>query len=228
MRYLHPVSHRERFIASGTYVTTISGDSLSAQSREEWSIHRQPGESRFIRIDQAATPTSEHLLAEILQSPEGLIERIDLVWFRQVVSRRVSLTAFDTYIQIGYKTEPNEREYVEFDIPAGTRLLPPFLIFTLGAVNVPQSVTDGDYLMIDTTSPVNPPPLQVELFQWTFVEPQTLSIGRKQIDALVYAGHFGETTLKVWKDQRLHFPVRVEESQAGRPLRTSELRSLAF
>jgi hypothetical protein len=230
MRYLHPVSHQEKFVASGTYVTSVVGEDPPAQTTEEWSIHIQPGGSRFIRIDRAATvtPTSEHLLSEVLQSPEGWIERIDLVWFRQVVSRRVSLTAFETYVQVGYKTEPGEREYLEVELPAGTRLLPPFLLFTLGAVNVPVLVTEGHRLKIDVTTPVNPPPLRVASIRWTRGDVQSLNIGRKQIDALVYESRSGDTVLKAWQDQRLQLPVRIEDYQAGQLTRTSELRSVAF
>jgi hypothetical protein len=228
MRYLHPVSYQEKFVASGTYVTTVVGETSPVEMTEEWSIHTQPGDSRFIRIDRAATPTSEHLLAEILQSPDGIIERVDLVWFRQTVSRRVSLTAFDTYVQVGHKTEPDEREYLELDIAAGTRLLPPFILFMLGSVNTPEMNADGQWLTVDAATPVNPPPLRVESMRSTLGKMQTLPIGRRQIDTQMIDVQLGDVTLKVWRDQRLHIPVRVEERNGNQLIRTSELRSVAF
>lgn len=228
MRYLHPVSHQEKFVASGVYVTTNLGDESIEKTSitEAWSIHLQSQGSRFIRIDRTATPTQEHLLSEVLQSPEGIIERVDLVWFRQAVTRRASFTMFDTYVQIGYKAEPGEREYLEFEIPAGTRLLPPFLLFTLGAVNRPDA-GEKRWLVIDLTTPISPPPTGLEHLSWQAGEMQTLDIGRRQIETQVFSRTSNAGVLKVWQDRRLYIPVRITE-QVGKFVKTSELRSIAY
>lgn len=261
MRYLHPVSHHERFVASGVYTTTGVGQDTAATTTasamttvatEEWSIHLQPGGSRFIRLDctpgisgVSASDSQEHLLAEILQSPEGIVERVDLVWFRRVVTRRVSLTIFENYVQIGYKAASDERQYFEVDIPDGTRLLPPFTLFALGSVNVPDVSLQGQWIGMRLDSTDIPPPMMIRSIDWQSGETEVLTFGRKQITTQAFTHHADAAVFTVWRDQRMSIPVRVTAQSADvqsadvqsthnpadglpRLIKTGELRSIAY
>lgn len=213
MRYLHPVAHHEKFIASGVYAVQAPTDAGQEIATEEWSIHLQPGDSRFIRIDYTPAELSrEHLLAEVLQSPDGVVERVDLVWFRQAVTRRISLTIFDTYIQIGAKIGAGERQYSEYEIPAGALLLPPFVLFTLGSVGMAETVTRGQWVGLDTeiaALSTFPPQMIIRDIHWLAGEIETLTIGRRQITVQRFNYQDGDTEVSVWRDQRMHLPVRV-------------------
>lgn len=78
MRYLHPVSLREKFIASGTYVFYNSAGALLPDV-EHWSVHEVGEGAHFFRADHdGRAGNGPSFLTEALLRPDGGIERFDL------------------------------------------------------------------------------------------------------------------------------------------------------
>lgn len=78
MRRLHPVSLREKFIASGTYHFYDSSDVLLPYA-EHWSVHEVGEGAEFIRVDHdGRAHNGSSILIEALRSPDGRVVRFDL------------------------------------------------------------------------------------------------------------------------------------------------------
>lgn len=78
MRRLHPVSLREKFVASGTYHFYDSTDRLLPYE-EHWSVHEVGEGAHFIRMDyDGRAENGPSVLMEALRTPDGAIERCDV------------------------------------------------------------------------------------------------------------------------------------------------------
>lgn len=109
MRYLHPVTMREKFLASGVYVLT--DPAYLAPIQEEWSIHQLPDRSWFIRIDSQAWQPGHSRIMEVLRtSPEtgGQFERCDLAIYTGPTVTRERFVCFDEYLQWSRGSEYHE------------------------------------------------------------------------------------------------------------------------
>jgi hypothetical protein len=74
MRYLHPVAAHEQFIASGVY--THTEHDRPTRFTEAWTMHEVGEGGRLTRLDRDARFTEGwSQLAEVLQAPDGQVER---------------------------------------------------------------------------------------------------------------------------------------------------------
>jgi hypothetical protein len=122
VRTLHPVGVKERFEASGEYVTLREGVVVRL---ERWQSHQNPGGDRITRIDTELPDQEAYLLAQALTVPvEGgqRIERIDLrvQAYRQARrALRVSWVFSPTQVDIHYSIDQGARRTVQADLPSG-------------------------------------------------------------------------------------------------------------
>ena len=133
MRYLHPVQAHEQFVAGGLY--RFSKNDKALDKTEAWTIHRHADGERFIRIDMdARREEGKSILAEALQSHSGELARLDLRYENAsfeggIRHLRASYQVVDERLQVGFNMNGAERQYIEVDLPAGTRFDIPLLIF---------------------------------------------------------------------------------------------------
>ena len=151
MRYLHPVQAHEQFVAGGLY--RFSKNDQALDKTEAWTIHRHADGEQFIRSDMdARREEGKSILAEALQSRSGELARLDIRYENAsfeggIQHLRASYQVVDQRLQVGFNMNGAERQYIEVDLPAGTRLDIPLLIFrgaTIRALarnaNEPQSI----------------------------------------------------------------------------------------
>ncbi len=133
MRRLHPVGKHEKFIASGIY-RQYEGES-AAGLVEYWSIH-ETGGAQFMRIDQdSRAADGRSVLMEVLRSPEGSIERVDLHAYGRagdaVRQAKASYNFFEDRSEI-IRIVNNQQYQEEISLPAGWVLdIGPALLFGL-------------------------------------------------------------------------------------------------
>ncbi len=134
MRTLHPVAAHERFIAQGLY-RFFNGQTATGVI-ESWSQHEVGDGATLTRIDYDGREASlVSRLAEVLQLPDGNIERLTLQ-IQQTVSpapyriMRLDYVFLEGYVQMTRQVDRLEREYIEQELPASakTRLLD-FVLF---------------------------------------------------------------------------------------------------
>lgn len=136
MRYLHPVSIKERFVASGEYTYWL-GDQHGGHY-ERWTIHRQPDGSRFYRFDYESSYSGLVILGEVLENTSNEIERTDIKLFStansepDLIPARVTYTVMrdEGYVQIGRSIDKKERETFEVEFKSNMLFNPFFTFFT--------------------------------------------------------------------------------------------------
>lgn len=133
MRYLHPVQAHEQFVSGGLY--RFSKNDKALDKTETWTIHSHADGERFIRIDMdARREEGKSILAEALQNSSGELARLDLRYENDnfeggIRLLRASYHAVDGRLLVGFNMNGAERQYLEVDLPAGTRFDIPLLIF---------------------------------------------------------------------------------------------------
>ncbi|MAU10832.1 MAG: hypothetical protein CL607_13490 [Anaerolineaceae bacterium] len=120
MRSLNAVAAHEQFIASGTY-HQFQGQTATGFI-ESWTQHDPGAGSRLTRIDQDARQTEGWTrLVEVLQNPEGDIERCKIQTNHSKPSARFRMmktdySFLDGYVQVG-RTINGETQYHEIELP---------------------------------------------------------------------------------------------------------------
>ncbi|MCU0496589.1 MAG: hypothetical protein MUF87_04460 [Anaerolineae bacterium] len=145
MRYLHPVTMREKFLASGIY--QLTDPTYPAPIQEEWSIHQLPDRSWFIRIDSQSFQSGHSRIIEVLRSsPEsgGQFERCDLAIYTGQRVIRERFVRFEDYLQWTH-----DSDYQEIPLDQGMAIQMP------GWVNLTALVDQSNDH--DTFMPLAPP-----------------------------------------------------------------------
>lgn len=193
MRYLNAIAAHEIFVASGIYRRYI-GDSISEYS-ESWTQHDVGGGAILTRIDQDARFTEGwSRLAEVLQNPEGGIERVKIQTNHSGVNApfrmmKSDYSFLDGYVQIA-RTLNGKVSYDEIDLPEGTfvRLLS-FLLFWGMALQRAQA---GDIEQLPVFVPFhkpNLPPGRVTIGKLPTIEnvlPETVMINGRERHTVRY------------------------------------------
>ncbi|MCA9882475.1 MAG: hypothetical protein KC708_05875 [Anaerolineae bacterium] len=215
MRSLNAVAAHEVFVASGTYYQLKGGTETGLV--ESWTQHDPGGDTRLTRIDQDARATEGWTrLVEVLQSPEGDVERVKIQTnhakpsapFRMM---KTDYSFLDGYVQIG-RTINGETDYHEVELPPNTTVrLIDFNIFWGLALKQAEQADAAD-------RPVFVP------FNRHDMEPGQVSIGTlpqiidKSSDGVTLAGREYEATRYVtlgkrtiWLDNR-GVPLRINQS----------------
>lgn len=130
MRYLHPVSMNEIFIASGIYQHRQSDGALLVE--ESWTIHQFPDGAWMIRVDSDRRDNNgASVLIEAWRSPEpdgGKIERFDISAFgppdAAVKHARCTYSVMDDSIEVGRSIGVAERNYETLSLPSEYALYP--------------------------------------------------------------------------------------------------------
>jgi len=137
MRYLHPVTLSERFVASGVYRLS-DADGQIDRIVEYWSIHEMPDGAHFARVDVDGRDGGDgrSLLIEAWRSPlheGGRIERFDVLASGApgdaVQQVRATYTRFDDHMEIGRTVGGEPRQYDELDLPAACIVFPAARVF---------------------------------------------------------------------------------------------------
>jgi hypothetical protein len=139
MRYLHPVAASEKFIARGVYRTYRDDLLVADGSSESWTRHALKGGGILTRIDQqraisltkrmvASQPEHFELeaiettvLAEILENPEGQIERLHIKqWKKNIQQRTTNILMADyiflaNYVQVTCQHDEHPTRYSEIE-----------------------------------------------------------------------------------------------------------------
>lgn len=125
MRVLHPISQREKFIASGIYRYTRAG--VPAQGDEHFSIHALPDDSWFVRIDydwRLLDGSSQ--LIEALVDPlasGGGFQRIVAQLHSSVGISRESVDFHGDHALIGVISADGVRRDIEVPLPGSYAVL---------------------------------------------------------------------------------------------------------
>lgn len=125
MRVLHPISQREKFVASGVYRYTRAG--VLAEGDEHFSIHALPDDSWFVRIDydwrllDGSSQLIEALIDPITSG--GGFQRIVAQLISPVGINRESIDFHSDHALIGAVTADGARRDMEVPLPAGYAVL---------------------------------------------------------------------------------------------------------
>lgn len=125
MRYVHPVSVHENFVASGTYV--YRRDGVETGCLEHWTMHSLPDGAWFMRSDRdCRSINGRSLLMEVWRSPEnegGTVERFDLHAYGQPKDNhkqtKVTFALDDGAVLVGRTFNRTDRHDDELSLPAG-------------------------------------------------------------------------------------------------------------
>ena len=175
MRHLHPVQAHEQFVAGGVY--RFSKDDKALDKTEAWTIHSHADGERFIRIDMdARREEGKSILLEALQNRSGGLARWDLRYendnFEGGIKRlRASYQVVDGRLQVGFNMNGAERQYLEVDLPAGTLIDMPLLIFR------------GETIRAIANRAAEPQPIFVPMFEHAQLFPGSLQSTSVMIDA---------------------------------------------
>jgi hypothetical protein len=125
MRYLHPIAAHELFVASGEYRYWC--DDTTLKIVEKWTIHELRGGAFLYRVDEDGRDEDGlTILSEALISPERQFERFNVQSFNpkdaELKEFKADFTFNPDYVQIGHKTQGDEREYAEFALMEGTQV----------------------------------------------------------------------------------------------------------
>lgn len=113
MRYLHPLSPVERFIASGTYRDHKQNPS------QKWTIHQLPDQAWIIRIDHIF----QNILIQAWRSPESQLERVDIRTLNPP-PRRINYLVENGLIEYGHHIKNASTIQQTFDLPMPKLVLP--------------------------------------------------------------------------------------------------------
>ena len=135
MRYLHPVTMKETFIASGTYIHYKEDEPTG--SSEQWSIHELPDGAQFLRVDDDWRELDgSSILIEGWRSPESEgshLERVDVAAFApkesEIKKVRATYTVMGELLEVGRTIDEADREHVSIELPFGYALAPESLLF---------------------------------------------------------------------------------------------------
>jgi hypothetical protein len=125
MRMLHPISQREKFVASGIYRYTRGG--VPAQGDEHFSIYTLPDSSWFVRVDydwRLLDGTSQ--LIEALVDPlnaGGRFQRVVAQLHTPVGISRESFDFHADHVLIGVGDASGNRRDLEVPLPADYAVL---------------------------------------------------------------------------------------------------------
>lgn len=125
MRVLHPISQRERFVASGIYRYTRGG--VPTQGDEHFSIYALPDDSWFVRVDydwRLLDGTSQ--LIEALVDPlssGGRFQRIVAQLQSSVGNARETFDFHADHVVVGIGDAAGVRRDIEVPLPAGYAVL---------------------------------------------------------------------------------------------------------
>jgi hypothetical protein len=200
VRYLHPVSIKEKFVASGVY-TYWSGDQV-IDYRDEWCIHRQPDGSHFSRID-----LERHayvMLSEVLENPDGHIERVDVKLYSNrpdasdILAGRASYTVMrdEGYIQVGRTINNGERETFEIELKPEILFNPPYILFSGRPVRL-SAEHNGKPIQIVSVNTLHE--LEVAPVTGRFIGEEMIEVDQKQVSARCYS--FEDKQSFFWFDE---------------------------
>ncbi len=149
MRQLHPVSLKEKFVASGLY--TIKDDVQSAPLTEEWTIHQLPDDSEIMRVDRMLS-SSRTLLLEVYRTANGQIERFDAYLYASggSLSHQVKATyaRFDDTLYVTRTLSDGTQHQETLNLLPTTMICPPAWVF-LGNVVKAVAVADAEVITAD-------------------------------------------------------------------------------
>lgn len=119
MRYLHPISANEIFVASGEY--RYWRDDSPLKVIEKWTIHELRGGAFLYRVDEDGRDEDGlTILSEALINPEKQFERFNVRSFNpkdsELKDYKADYTFNPDYVQIGRKIQGEEHEYAEFPL----------------------------------------------------------------------------------------------------------------
>lgn len=121
MRVLHPISQREKFIASGSFRYTRAG--VLAQGEEHFSIYALPDDSWFVRVDYdwRLLDGSSQLIEALIDplSSGGRFQRIVAQLQSPVGIKRESIDFHENHVVIGVGDSEKTRRDIEVPLPAG-------------------------------------------------------------------------------------------------------------
>ena len=133
MRYLHVVQAHERFVASGIYHFSKNGKPL--EKSESWTLHKHSDGETFIRVDMdSRREDGKSILAEALLDRDDKLARFDIRYenpqFDGGIQRLAASYQFgEDGLQVGFALNGAARQYCEVELPAGTLIDIPLLIF---------------------------------------------------------------------------------------------------
>lgn len=140
MRQLHPVSIKERFVASGVYTWAHTGVNLPV--REAWTIHELPDQSQIIRVDREDSGST--LLLEILRDAAGGMERFDAHFYggpgRSIRQAKATFSFFDDRVQVGRTLDNAVRQHDTMTLTPAARIYPQALVL-LGTLIIDAAVS---------------------------------------------------------------------------------------
>ena len=131
MRQLHPVAAHEKFVASGVFVFARDGQAMA--KTERFTTHELGDGGRLTRVDMDARENEgKSLLLHALFDSGGGMQRFDIRYHSEAFDGGVkSLSAsyqFDTgRVQVGFRMNGAERDYVELDVPQDALIDMPLL-----------------------------------------------------------------------------------------------------
>lgn len=206
MRYIHNVNFHETFIASGAY-------HLKNGAIENWTMHRLPDGSHFIRvdIDEREIESGASILVEALQNTESIIERFDVHVFYSkavdgVMSLRATYTLLEDYVQIGRSFNDQPREYNEVEIAENVYLTPPGSVF-IGNSILHSTAHSSDMLRFEACLKHHPI-VTVQPFYAELLEEIPLEAAAYQTDTRCF-----DTTLgRIWIDDH-HIPLKIQRDK---------------
>ena len=174
MRYLHPVQAHEKFLSSGLYRFSKNGGAL--EKAESWTVHSHADGERFIRVDMdSRREDGKSLLAEALLNRSGGLARLDLryecpKYQGGIEQLRATYQVADERLQVGFNLNGAERQYVEVELPPGTLIDIPLLVFR------------GQVIRAIARQPAQPQPIFVPMFEHAQLFPGTLQSAHPLID----------------------------------------------
>lgn len=135
MRYLHPVTMNEEFVASGVYMQrNVDGAPVAEES---WTFHEFPDGAWMIRVDHDRRVSGgASVLIEAWRSPlsdGGCIERFDISAFGPIGAShhhvRATYSIVDDSMQIGRTLDRGERVYESLSLTEAYTLYPGGILF---------------------------------------------------------------------------------------------------
>ncbi len=206
MRYLHPVQAHERFVASGCYRFSKSGETLA--ETESWTMHAHPDGERFVRVDvDARQEDGKSILAEALLDRDRACVRFDVRYENDkfeggIKKLRATYQRADGSLQIGYSVNEGERKYSELGLPDEALLDIPLLVFRGGVIKAMAARAGGGlsiYVPMFEHAQLCPGVLQQVESLIERAGEDVLSLGNRVISASRY--RYRDRAMMYWIDQ---------------------------
>ncbi len=205
MRYLHPVQAHERFLASGCYRFIKNGQALA--KTELWTIHAHPDGETFLRVDlDARAEEGKSILAEALQDRDNHLARLDISYQNAqfeggVKDLRATYQVAEGRLHVGFALNGAERDYIETDLPAGTLIDVPLLIFrgrTIMAMVQGSAAPLSIYVPMFEYAQLFPGALQQVHSPVEYMGDDRLVLGQREVSARRY--HYRDKAAAYWID----------------------------